>query len=781
MAGGPDPGLALVAQLRRGAPDAIATLVRRVPVFADAIRGHGPFALYQHWGVSRPGPQPLRSVVELASYLARETPTRLRLLHADRNEFQLLVMAAIDGGMLDKAKTRKLLGLTGDRAGQARLDRAAAGLAELLLSDPDRGWVALTPGIVGYVPLPGIPFRAGAESLTKDELAPVAKRLGVRISGARKFELVDAIEAALRDHATVASLVAALDPAARKLLDSLTGRGAVPFDSIGVHYYRRPTRWDSPRALPPGAAALQQLVESGLVGVAEYDRRCWTWLDAEIAARGGRLYDDWSVPTPSQSPIGAPATITLPPLPAVLDAVVEAFATTPIKALKTGGLGVQSVRAIAKSQRRAPAEVGIVASIAVELGLIGLVVLGEHGRGRNRTFEHGWQPDTERLEPWRSLPAWARSTRIVQQWIDSTQLPTDGSVIERFEPRARSSIAVYARRRLVELLAALPDGTGTTLDDLIAWCNFSHPHWFSTEIVAQLVAEARVLGVVPAEGPIGLTATARLMLFDSPALADALADSPTAFTVQADHTVIAPPGLDADLDARLARMSVLESDAGARIYRITDASIGGALDSGLDADAILAFLHEYSTVAITANVERTIRDAAQRHGQLRIGSAVTWIACDDPVQLMRAVAVKSARLTAVSTNAAISPLAEDKVLTALRAKGVAPARADSANEPKARLRRHFDASNLGPRPALLADLGDIDGLAKQLSEAPDNLELTREPTPEEMRAMMMARLAAGRRHRDSGSAGVLDDSDGEVDWDDLGEFDDDGFDDDWDA
>jgi hypothetical protein len=255
---------------------------------------------------------------------------------------------------------------------------------------------------------------------------------------------------------------------------------------------------------------------------------------------------------------------------------------------------------------------------------------------------------------------------------------------------------------------------------------------------------------------------------DTAGLADALAAGPTAFTVQADHTVIAPPGLDADLDSTLSRIAALESDAGARIYRITDASIGSALDTGMDAAAILAFLHEHSTVEIAANVERTVRDAEARHGQIRIGSAVTWIACDDPMQLVRAVGVKSAKLTVVSPTAAVSPLAEDKVLAALRAKGVAPTRADAAKEPKARLRRHTSGADLEPRASILDDLSTIDILAKQLLDAPrPSLTLAHATTSKERLAARIAEMEAHRRGASIGARldpwDAADDDDGDDD------------------
>jgi hypothetical protein len=700
--------------MRDRGPESIAALICRVPVLADAISGVGPFAIRPYWGGSRPRSQTIDDVTALADYLDRDTPTTLRVMCANRIEHQLLVMASIDGGMLDQATTHRILGLQGDRRGKARIERAVSGLHDLMLADPGAGWCTLIPGVAERLSLPGVTFRQSADAITREVLVRRARTMQLDDIGTRKFEVVDAIEAALRDPAWFASALQRLGEPARELLGAMIGKGVMQVSVTGTGYFG--PSWS--RRNPRIDGRLYELVDSGFVGVDEYDQLCWSWLDLELAIHGGNPFADWTEPDVSTRPISEPAAIAIPPAMSAIDTIVNAFATTPVKALKTGGLGTAAVRSIAKSLRRTSAEVGLLASIAIELGLIGLVVVEQRGRGRNLTVDRAWQPDPERTAPWHTLPAWARYARIVQQWLDSLNLPVDGQPIERYGPYRRHHGDVIARRTFVEVLTAHAPGHGFELGELTALMEFRYPLWFATETVAQLVAEARVLGLIPADGPIGLTPTARQVLADAPGLGDALAGSPTAFTVQADHTVIAPPGLDPDLDAMLARIAVLESDAGARVYRITDTSIASALDHGLDLDAILEFVRDHSAVEVAPNVKRTIVDAAERHRRLRIGTAATWIACDDPIQLARAIAVKAAKLIAVTPTAAVSPLAEDKVLTALRAKGVTPARDSESRASTARMRRSNDPRDLGPRRQLLTDLSGVDDTAKRLAAAP---------------------------------------------------------------
>ena len=744
----------LVARLRTGGPESIAVLVQRVPGFADALQGAGPLAIHT-WGRSGPEKRPIDNVGALAEYLAREFPTAVRILHANRLEHQLLVMAAMDHGRLEKAATRATLGLKGDRAGQARLDRAAAGLSNLVLTDPAQGWVSLLPGVIEQIPLPGITFRSQANGINRDVLTARGQAMGITAAGTRKSELVDAIEAALRDPEWFAATVKHLPKGPQALLGVMIGRGVLDVAETGENYYTdqsRPARYGRG---PSATSPLQFLVEHGLVGGSEYDQLCWAWLDLDLALHHGSPFGEWTEPEPAPQPIVASNAIAIPPVLNGLDAVVTAFAASPIKALKTGGLGVKSVRAIAKSQGRITAEVGVLASIGIELGLIQAVLLEQRGRGRNTTFEYEWQPDSSQLAAWRSLPAWARYARLVQQWTDSEQLPAEGKPIERYEPGHLHHGQLLTRRAFIEFLAAFAPGTGLHLDALGEQLQFRYPLWFDIDVTAQMVAESRVLGLIPVDGVIGLTATARQLLTDTAGLEAAIADSPTAFIAQADHTVIAPPGLAPDLDAMLARIATLESDAGARVYRITETSVALALDSGLDAAGILAFLHDHSSVAIAANVERTVTDADARHGQLRIGTSTTWIACDDPVQLARALAVKAAKLTAVSATAAVSTLDEDKVLTALRAKGVTPMRDGAREAVPVRRTAAKVSAELTPRACLLTDRNQIDDLAQRISDAPPDPMPARGPAH---RGTPPMRLVRGR--------GIGDESDDFDRWDD---------------
>ena len=151
--------------------------------------------------------------------------------------------------------------------------------------------------------------------------------------------------------------------------------------------------------------------------------------------------------------------------------------------------------------------------------------------------------------------------------------------------------------------------------------------------------------------------------------------------IQPDHTVIVDPGVDVDALTRLGKIANLESDAGVRVYRLDPARMAVALANGDDADALLGFLADGARVPLPEVVEHLVRDAARRPGGLVIGAAGTWLTCEDPVLLAKAVAVKTAKLTRVAPTTAVSPLAEHKVSAALQAKGLVLTAAVAAAAP----------------------------------------------------------------------------------------------------
>ncbi len=296
---------------------------------------------------------------------------------------------------------------------------------------------------------------------------------------------------------------------------------------------------------------------------------------------------------------------------------------------------------------------------------------------------------------------------------------------------------------MIRALAALDAGSGWPDGDAATAIAASRHALCSEGEVLTILAEARALGCVD-DTVAALTPAARALLDGVAALADACTGGASSFVVQADHSVIAPPDLDSDLAARLHAVADLESSAGASVLRISDASIASALANGWVAEDVLAFLHTHSSVDIPQNVERTIHDAAARHGRLRSGTAATWLHSDDPALLARAVGVKATKLVLVCPTVAVSALPEAKVRELLAAKKVLVASETAGAGDAARGERDprlvtRDVVALRPDP-----VAALDALAARAAKLPQRVKDDALSPHEQHRAALQARTRAGQ-------------------------------------
>ena len=222
-------------------------------------------------------------------------------------------------------------------------------------------------------------------------------------------------------------------------------------------------------------------------------------------------------------------------------------------------------------------------------------------------------------------------------------------------------------------LAQLDPGTG--IADEAGWTAWFEARYATLgvgELAAECLAELRVLGAVEASGPVALTPLGRAVLDDPTSVEALLATDIEHATVQADLTVIAPPGLHHDRAQRLEALALIESSAGVTVYRLDATRIAKAVQAGDPPEEIIGFLTSLAGGALPDVVTRLVRDSAEQAGRVRLVSATTVLVVTDPADLVTACSIKSAKLTAVSDTVAVSELAYDKVRAALDRKGLAP-------------------------------------------------------------------------------------------------------------
>ena len=370
------------------------------------------------------------------------------------------------------------------------------------------------------------------------------------------------------------------------------------------------------------------------------------------------------------------------------DVVVETLGTAPVPELRSGGLGVRDMKRLTKQTGVDETRLGLILEIASAAGLIVSGVPDpepEDGAGPY------WAP-TVAADRFAESPTAERWHLLATTWLDLPARPglighrgPDGKPYAALSDSLYSTAAPLDRRLLLAVLADLPGGTGTDATDASRAMIWRRPRWsarLQPEPVAHLLAEAHALGIV---GRGAISTPARALIADGAdaAVANMAKVLPAPidhFLLQADLTIVVPGPLHRDLADELGAVAAVESAGAAMVYRVSEASIRHALDTGRSAGALHAFFARHSKTTVPQGLTYLIDDVARRHGQLRVGMAASFVRCEDPTLLAQAIAAPAAqrlglRLLAPTVAVSQAPIAD--VLAVLRTAGLAPAAEDS--------------------------------------------------------------------------------------------------------
>src|SRR5699024_687234 len=424
---------------------------------------------------------------------------------------------------------------------------------------------------------------------------------------------------------------------------------------------------------------------------------------------GASLLDPpaWAQPRPGRKSgaVDASAGVAALELLHQCDAVLEALSTAPASTLKAGGVGVRELRRVA---RAAGVDRDDLPLLLEALAAAGLIAMGDTEVG-DTPFDAAWAP-TEVADAWASRDPARRWADLVVAWWSMSAAPWRvGAELEGggTVPALGEPIGPPAQAERVRVLGALAeldesaDPGEAALPEVLRW--FS-PVWFSragARPVTEIASEARRLGLVV--GAVATTTARYLASTDAapaaedlvPALTAALPEPVSEVIVQADLTILAPGPLVPDLAAEFALLADVESAGAATTYRITETSLRRALDAGRTDAGIRDLLSRTSITPVPQSLDYLIRDVARRHGRLRVGTALSFIRCDDPslvAQVLGSPAAEACALRSVAPTVLVSQARPLDVVDALREHGFAPVVEDTTgavvalSRPAARVR-----------------------------------------------------------------------------------------------
>ena len=376
--------------------------------------------------------------------------------------------------------------------------------------------------------------------------------------------------------------------------------------------------------------------------------------------------------------------------------LLNALASEPAKALRSGGVGTTVLRKLARQFDASPEYISTLLELAYNAELLGL-------------DEAGFLP-SRNFDAWRTLPRAQQWTRLAQAWLlttrDMSRLREDTNTTSRPAPLGNGLERTNLPKLRSDLMHLLIDAQATEAEfrDLAAWLwprkNFDGP-------VADSFNDAQVLGLISplysgGEHRWTLTSYAVQLLADLERNVD---DDPLGFerddsaetildvllpersdsmTVQSDMSIIVPGPPTADLFAELELVADRNPKQGNRtVWKLTEASIRRALDAGRESAEIKRRLADRSGRELPQPVEYLINDVNNKHGGPRVGVATTYLRSQEAEEISFIVAdtkLADLKLHQIAPTVAIAHADRPTLLQALRDNGYSPIAEDSDGE-----------------------------------------------------------------------------------------------------
>jgi hypothetical protein len=364
-----------------------------------------------------------------------------------------------------------------------------------------------------------------------------------------------------------------------------------------------------------------------------------------------------------------------------VELMLDAWGSQPPSALRSGGLGVRDLRALASELHLDEPTAALLVEVASAAGLLSTTA-GPDGSPR-------WLP-TDAFDAWTARPTAERWLTLVTAWLESPRVPglvgsrdPAGKAWNALAPELSSLHQVETRTLSLAVMAELSAGTvlatGTGVASLlrrVEWLRPRRPRTRADQVV-WAVDEATALGLAALGG---LATYARTLLEGDrdragTVLTDLLPEPVDHVLLQADLTAVAPGPLESQLARRLQLVADVESRGGATVYRFTPASVRRALDMGWSAAEVHEFVASVSRTPVPQPLSYLVDDTARTFGSVRVGHAEAFLRADDEAalaELLHHPKAATLGLRRLAPTVVISTTPIDVLLPRLRDLGVAP-------------------------------------------------------------------------------------------------------------
>jgi len=339
--------------------------------------------------------------------------------------------------------------------------------------------------------------------------------------------------------------------------------------------------------------------------------------------------------------------------------------------LRSGGLGIRDLK---RSADHLGVDENCVAFVAEVLYLGGLIVIDTDDQILPTNSFDIWMSRSLE-ERWISLVTlWLETSRVsgLVGKIGEKNIAPLGPELDRAGIASMRKVTLNILAQNLEL-----DPDIKTLQEIVAW---QMPQRFNAEYIEWTLREAEWLGLT-GQGALSEFGKAFLDGSENIGVESALPKPVDHILIQADNSAIAPGPLTVELANMIGTIADIESRGGASVYRFSESSIRRGLDHGQTGEQIKDFLKKTSKTPVPQPLEYLINDVAKRHGRLRVGTAQSYIRCEDEglvTQILHEKKLESLRFRKLAPQVLVCDFEAGDVIATLREAGYLPA-AENAN------------------------------------------------------------------------------------------------------